>query len=55
MGELLGLVDQSDASRNFAGYTDEAATRKRLVRDVLGQLPMLLGAIQDHVDKVKAK
>ena len=35
VGELLGLVDQSDAARNFAGYTDPSATRKRLVRDVL--------------------
>ena len=35
VGELLGLVDQSDASRNFAGYTDLDATRKKLVRSVL--------------------
>ena len=35
VGELLGLVDQSDASRNFAGYTDAHATRRKLVRDVL--------------------
>ena len=34
-GELLGLVNQRDAARNFAGYTDAAATRRRLVRDVL--------------------
>lgn len=35
VGELLGLVDQSDASRNFAGYTDAEATRRKLVRSVL--------------------
>ena len=34
-GELLGLVNQADATRNFAGYTDVAATRRKLVRDVL--------------------
>ena len=34
-GELLGLVNQRDAARNFAGYTDAAATRRKLVRDVL--------------------
>ena len=34
-GELLGKVDQRDASRNFAGYTDKVATRRKLVRDVL--------------------
>ena len=34
VGELLGLVNQRDASRNFAGYTDGAATRRKLVRDV---------------------
>lgn len=33
-GELLGLVNQSDASRNFAGYTDKRATTRKLVRDV---------------------
>ena len=37
VGELLGRVDQSDASRNFAGYTDERATRRKLVRDVLAR------------------
>ena len=37
VGELLGLVDQSDPSRNFAGYTDAEATRRRLVRDVLAK------------------
>ena len=35
VGELLGLVDQRDPARNFAGYTDTAATRGRVVRDVL--------------------
>ena len=34
-GELLGLVNQRDAARNFAGYTDATATRRKLVRDVL--------------------
>ena len=34
-GELLGRVDQSNASRNFAGYTDPSATRRKLARDVL--------------------
>jgi acyl-CoA synthetase (AMP-forming)/AMP-acid ligase II len=34
-GELLGLVNQRDPSRNFAGYTDGSATRRKLVRDVL--------------------
>jgi acyl-CoA synthetase (AMP-forming)/AMP-acid ligase II len=34
-GELLGLVNQRDAARNFAGYTDVTATRRKLVRDVL--------------------
>jgi acyl-CoA synthetase (AMP-forming)/AMP-acid ligase II len=34
VGELLGKVDQRDASRNFAGYTDRAATARRLVRNV---------------------
>jgi len=34
-GELLGLVNQRDAARNFAGYTDVAATRRKLVRNVL--------------------
>jgi acyl-CoA synthetase (AMP-forming)/AMP-acid ligase II len=33
-GELLGKVDQRDASRSFAGYTDRAATARRLARDV---------------------
>jgi len=32
-GELLGKVDQRDASRNFAGYTDKKATARRLVCD----------------------
>jgi acyl-CoA synthetase (AMP-forming)/AMP-acid ligase II len=34
-GELLGLVNQRDAARNFAGYTDAAATRRKLVRGLL--------------------
>ena len=34
-GELLGLVNQRDAARNFAGYTDETATRRKLVRSVV--------------------
>lgn len=34
-GELLGLVNQRDASRNFAGYTDRAATLRKLARDVV--------------------
>ena len=28
-------MDQRDASRNFAGYTDREATRRKLVCDVL--------------------
>ena len=32
IGELLGLVNQQDASRNFAGYTDREATARKLVR-----------------------
>ena len=34
-GELLGLVNQRDASRNFAGYTDRAATVRKLATDVI--------------------
>ena len=34
-GELLGLVNQRDASRNFAGYTDRAATVRKLAHDVI--------------------
>uniref|UniRef100_A0A7S4EWF4 AMP-dependent synthetase/ligase domain-containing protein n=1 Tax=Chrysotila carterae TaxID=13221 RepID=A0A7S4EWF4_CHRCT len=33
-GELLGLVNQRDASRNFAGYTDRKATAARVAQNV---------------------
>ena len=35
LSPTLIVVRQSDASRNFAGYTDAAATRRKLVRDVV--------------------
>eukprot|EP01102_Stenamoeba_stenopodia_P022482 TRINITY_DN9381_c0_g1_i1.p1 TRINITY_DN9381_c0_g1~~TRINITY_DN9381_c0_g1_i1.p1 ORF type:complete len:642 (-),score=176.36 TRINITY_DN9381_c0_g1_i1:163-2088(-) len=34
VGELLGLIEESDPLRQFAGYTDKAATEKKILRDV---------------------
>lgn len=33
-GELLGLIKQNDPSRRFDGYTDDAATRVKVVNNV---------------------
>merc|ERR1712085_197293 len=33
-GELLGLIKQKDPSRRFDGYTDDAATRTKVVSNV---------------------
>jgi len=32
-GELIGLIDQSDPTREFVGYTDKAATEKKILRN----------------------
>lgn len=34
-GELLGLIDNSDPTRKFDGYTSKEATSKKVIRDVL--------------------
>eukprot|EP01118_Nematostelium_gracile_P009623 TRINITY_DN3255_c0_g1_i2.p1 TRINITY_DN3255_c0_g1~~TRINITY_DN3255_c0_g1_i2.p1 ORF type:complete len:670 (-),score=150.90 TRINITY_DN3255_c0_g1_i2:798-2708(-) len=34
-GELLGKIVSTDATRDFAGYTDKKASEKKIVRDVL--------------------
>jgi len=34
IGELVGLVDHSDPLRNFAEYTDNAATERKFLRNV---------------------
>ena len=34
-GHLLGLIKQSDPSRRFDGYTDAAATKKKITENVL--------------------
>lgn len=34
VGELLGLIDNADVTRRFDGYTDRAATEKKILRDV---------------------
>lgn len=34
VGELLGLIENSDPLRQFAGYTDKSATEKKILRDV---------------------
>jgi len=33
-GELVGLIKMDDATRRFDGYTDKAATEKKILRDV---------------------
>jgi fatty-acyl-CoA synthase len=33
-GELLGLIDESDPLRSFHGYTNKAATQKKVMSDV---------------------
>ncbi|GMH56346.1 hypothetical protein TL16_g02113 [Triparma laevis f. inornata] len=34
-GHLLGLIKDNDPTRRFDGYTDKAATEKKIVKDVL--------------------
>ena len=37
VGELLGLIDNADVTRRFDGYTDRAATEKKILRDVAAE------------------
>jgi acyl-CoA synthetase (AMP-forming)/AMP-acid ligase II len=34
VGELLGFIDETDALREFSGYTDKRATEKKILKDV---------------------
>ena len=37
VGELLGLIDNADVTRRFDGYSNKAATEKKIVRNVFRQ------------------